>query len=88
MKAKYVAPESRLLALNMSESIAASGGISEVSGSAIITFTQVIDGCRGYHSGDQTAPVTATSSNFIDYYNELKSYNNPMVYFNCFSYKI
>ncbi len=87
MKKKYVAPESRLFAINLSESIAASGGISEISGAAVIKFTQLVDGCRGYYTGDNTAPVKATGSSFIDYYNELLSYNNFYAYFNCFRYQ-
>lgn len=86
MKKKYVVPESRLFAINMSESIAASGFVSEVAGSAIIKFTQLVDGCRELYTGDSTAPVKVTTNTFMDYYNELLAYNNMSAYFTCFRY--
>lgn len=85
MKKKYVVPESKVFAINLSENIAASGGISQVEGAAVITFTHQIDGCRGYYSGLTTAPVTITTNNFYDYYDELRKYGQE-AYFNCFSY--
>ena len=86
MKKTYVVPESKLIAINIKESIAAaSGGISEVSGSAIIKFTHEIDGCRGYYMGVMSAPVKNTSPSFMDYYNELRLYGMEP-FFNCLSY--
>ena len=86
MKKTYVGPESKLIAINIKESIAvASGGISEVAGSAIIKFTHEIDGCRGYYTGVMSAPVKNTTTSFIDYYNELRTYGMEP-FFNCLSY--
>jgi len=86
MKKKYIAPESRLFAINLCESIAVSGGTSEISGSAVIQFTDAMDGCRTYYSGIQSAKVETTGTGFIDYYNELMGYGAE-AYFNCFRYK-
>lgn len=86
MKKKYVVPESKLIAINIRESIAAaSGGISEVTGAAIIKFTHEIDGCRGYYMGVMSAPVKNTTDSFFDYYNELRGYGME-AFFNCLSY--
>lgn len=86
MKKEYVVPESKLIAINIKESIAiASGGISEVAGSAIIKFTHEIDGCRGYYTAVMSAPVKNTSTSFIDFYNELRTYGMEP-FFNCLSY--
>ena len=86
MKKTYVVPESKLIAINIKESIAvASGGISEVAGSAVIKFTHEIDGCRGFYMGVISAPVGVTSTSFIDYYNELRTFGMEP-YFNCLSY--
>ncbi len=87
MKKKYIAPESRLFAINLKEGIAAvSGGISEVSGSAVIRFTHEMDGCRGYYSGILSAKVEAKEGTFLSYYNELMGYGAE-AYFNCFRYQ-
>ncbi len=86
MKKKYIAPESRLFTINMNESIAISGGHSEISGSAVIKFTHSIDGCKSYYTGDTTAPVGVTSGRFGDYVLELRNYNNMNAYFNCYTY--
>lgn len=86
MKKKYIIPESKLFAINMSESIAISGGISEISGSAVIKFTHSVDGCRLYYTGDTTAPVNVSSGVFGDYFRELKEYGNINAYFNCYTY--
>lgn len=86
MKKKYVVPESRLFAINLSESIAVSGGTSEVSGSAVIQFTEGMDGCREIYTGTPGAKVETTGTGFIDYYNELLGYGSE-AYFNCFRYK-
>lgn len=86
MKKKYIAPESKLIVINLNEGIAAvSGGISEVSGSAVIRFTHDIDGCRGRYTGVEGAKVSPTLSTFMEYYQEIMSYGAE-VYFNCFRY--
>ena len=86
MKKTYVVPESKLIAINITESIAiASGGISEIAGAAIIKFTHEVDGCRGYYTGIMSAPVKQNSTNFLDYYNELRTYGMEP-YFNCLSH--
>ncbi|MBR3803053.1 MAG: hypothetical protein IKK37_06365 [Clostridia bacterium] len=88
MKKTYVVPESKLIAINIKESIAvASGGISEIAGSAIIKFTHEVDGCRGYYTGVMSAPVKNTTTSFIDFYNELRTYGMEP-YFNCLSYNM
>lgn len=87
MKKKYIAPESRLFAINVKEGIAAvSGGISEVSGAAVIKFTHDMDGCRGYYTGTMSAKVETAGETFLDYYNELMGYGAE-AYFNCFRYQ-
>lgn len=87
MKKKYVVPESNLIVINLNEGIAAvSGGISEVSGSAVIRFTHNIDGCRGRYTGIESAKVDQSITTFMGYYNELMSYGAE-VYFNCFRYQ-
>lgn len=87
MKKKYIAPESRLIVINLNEGIAAvSGGISEVSGSAVIKFTHDMDGCRGYYTGTMSAKVETAGTSFMDYYNELMGYGAE-AYFNCFRYQ-
>lgn len=87
MKKKYIAPESRLIVINLNEGIAAvSGGISEISGAAVIKFTHDMDGCRGRYMGVEGADVSNNITAFIDYYNELLTYGAD-VYFNCFRYQ-
>lgn len=87
MKKKYIAPESKLFAINLKEGIAAvSSGMSEVSGAAVIRFTYDIDGCRTYYSGVMDAKVETEGTSFMDYYNELMGYGAE-VYFNCFRYQ-
>ncbi len=85
MKKKYIAPQSKLFAINLNENIAVSGGISEVSGSATIMFTQNIDGCRGIYTSVPSAEVHVISGTFFDYYQEIQSYGAE-VYFKCFKY--
>lgn len=89
MKKKYVRPESRLYAINLAEHIASSGSSETsdlISGNTVIKFTSTGDGCRGYYTGDPTAPVTVTGT-FTDYYRELEhivmTYSNYFLYFNC-----
>ena len=89
MKKKYIRPESRLYAINLSENIASSdveGSGDLVNGNMVIKFTSDGNGCRGYYSGITTAPVTVTGT-FNDYYKELNSIVestfNYFLYFNC-----
>lgn len=89
MKKKYIQPESRLYAMNLTENIASSGVGGEgelVSGNSVIKFSHNVDGCRGYYTDDESAPVTVTGT-FYDYYNELDKIvsekHNYFVYFNC-----
>ncbi len=87
MKKEYIAPESKLIVINLNEGIAdVSGGISEVSGSAVIRFTQATDGCRGLYSGVNGATVDPNKTTFMQYYEELMGYGAE-VYFNCFRYQ-
>ncbi len=87
MKKKYIAPESKLFAINLKEGIAAvSGGISEVSGAAVIKFTHEMDGCRGYYTAIADAAVKTAGTTFLDYYNELMGYGAE-AYFSCFRYQ-
>lgn len=86
MKKEYVVPESKLIAINITESIAAaSGGISQVEGAAVIKFTHETDGCRGFYMGVMSAPVYVSSNDFLEYYDELRKYGME-AYFSCFSY--
>ncbi len=86
MKKKYVVPESKLFAVNMNENIAISGGASEISGSAIIRFTELVDNCRGIYTGCSGANVSEGLTTFIDYYNDLLT-KGAEVYYNCFRYE-
>lgn len=87
MKKKYIVPESKLIVINLNEGIAAvSGGISEVSGAAVIRFTHNIDGCRGRYTGVEGADVSPSITTFMGYYEELMSYGAE-VYFSCFRYQ-
>lgn len=90
MKEMYIAPESRLYAINISENIAGSsaeeGGGDAVQGNAVIKFSQVVSGCRAYYTDDTTSPVTANGE-FGDYFNELNNLGKPMTYWNCFKWK-
>ena len=87
MKKEYIVPESKLIVINLNEGIAAvSGGISEISGSAVIKFTHDQDGCRGRYTGIEGAKVDPTISTFMGYYEQLLTYGAD-VYFNCFRYQ-
>lgn len=86
MKKKYIVPESRLFAINISESIAISGGSSEISGAAVIQFHEAFDGCRGIYTDTPSAKVDPGNETFLDYYNELSGYGAE-VYFKCFRYQ-
>lgn len=87
MKKQYITPKSKLIVVNLNEGIAiASGGISEISGSAIIKFTQHMDGCRGLYTGVEGAAVDPSKTTFMEYYEEMLGYGAD-VYFNCFRYQ-
>lgn len=87
MKKKYIIPESKLIVINLNEGIAAvSGGSSEISGSAVIKFTQYVDGCRGIYTDVDGATVDSSNTTFMDYYEQLLGYGAD-VYFNCFRYQ-
>ena len=73
MKKKYVAPESKLIALNITESIAASGGMSEIGGMAVIKFHSGQDGCRELYTNRlAVSDHLKGGANFIDYYNDFQ----------------
>ena len=90
MKKKYVAPESKLIALNLNESIAASGGIDEVGGMAVLKFYSTMDGCRDLYT-ERVAVYDSLKSGgeFIDYYNDfmakVKEQGAYEAYFMCFN---
>lgn len=87
MKKKYIVPESRLFAINMTENIAAmSGGSSEISGAAVIQFYEMYDGCRGIYTETPGAKVDPSASTFLDFYQDLQRYGAD-VYFKCFRYQ-
>lgn len=71
MKKEYVVPKSKLIALNLNESIAISGGVDEVGGMSVIRFHSSQDGCRRLYT--ERLPVSEelwTGGNFGDYYND------------------
>ena len=70
MKKKYIAPESKLIAINLKESIAVSGGIDAVEGSASISFTSQRDGCRDLYTG--VVKQEANGTTFMDYYTDFR----------------
>lgn len=74
MKKKYVVPESKLIAINLEESIAISGGVDSVEGSASITFSSQKDGCRDFYT--RFVPVQSTGTGFLDYYNDFRNQVN------------
>ncbi len=89
MKKDYIVPESKLIAISVSENIAISGGVSEVGGAAIITFTEVLDGCRSLYT--DLIEVKTNGPDFIDYYDELQRLvgetGNYKAWFDCFKRK-
>ena len=86
MKKKYIAPESKLFAINMKENIAASiAGGSEISGAAVIQFTSGTDGCRKHYTGLEKYEVRTNGTSFSDYYKELYAYGSE-AYYTCFKY--
>lgn len=88
MKKNYVVPESKLIAINLNESIAISGGIDEVGGMAVIKFHAVQDGCRQTYTERITVSDNLTGTDFIDYYNDfmtlVRETGNYEAYFFCF----
>ena len=71
MKKKYVPPVSKLIALNLNESLAISGGTDEVGGMSVIRFYAHVDGCRKLYT--ERLPVSEglqAGGDFMDYYNE------------------
>ena len=87
MKKEYIAPESALYSINLSEKIAASvggeTGGGSISGSLTIYFTHDGGACRGYYSGEFSAPVSVVNGSWIDYFLELHGLNQPMVLQKC-----
>lgn len=88
MKKNYVVPESKLIALNINESIAISGGIDEVGGMAVIKFHSAQDGCRETYTERLAVGDNLSGTEFIDYYNDfmnqVKATGNYEAYFFCF----
>lgn len=90
MKKKYVAPESKLIALNLNESIAISGGVSEVGGMAVLKFYSTHDGCRRlYTERVAVSEHLWAGGEFLDYYNDFMSKVQAQgayeAYFMCFN---
>ena len=87
MKKEYIAPESALFEINLSEKIATSPGSDVgndmVSGSVSIYFTHNGGGCRGYYYGEFEAPVSVVNGSWIDYFLELHGMNKPLVLQKC-----
>ena len=90
MKKEYIAPQSALYAINLSEKIATgspgddiSGGSDHVSGSVNIYFTHSDGPCRGYYTGEFEAPVGVINGTWIDYFMELHGMNKPLVLQKC-----
>ncbi|MBQ8228003.1 MAG: hypothetical protein IJZ88_03220 [Clostridia bacterium] len=89
MKKSYIAPESKLITISVSENIAISAGASEVGGAAIITFTEILENCRDLYTN--LIAVTTTGTEFIDYYDNLtqlvEQTGNYKAWFDCFKRK-
>lgn len=92
MKKKYVAPQSKLIALNLNESIAVSAGDDIIAGMSVIKFSANIDGCRQLYT--ERIPVSEglqAGADFMDYYNEfldLVTQNSAFeAYFYCFGHQ-
>lgn len=89
MKKEYVAPESKLIALNLNESIAASIGDDVVGGMAVIQFKFELDGCRETYTGKLAVSKDLPGTDFIHYYNDLmeqvKKHGAYEAYFFCFN---
>lgn len=74
MKKKYVVPKSKLIAINLKESIAISGGVDSVEGSSSIRFTSQQDGCRDFYTG--IVGVKATGTTYKHYYEDFRNQVN------------
>lgn len=88
MKKPYIAPESALYEINLSEKIAtgspgSSIGGDHVSGSVNIYFSHSEAGCRSYYQGEFEAPVSVVNGTWIDYFMELHGMNKPNVLQKC-----
>lgn len=87
MKKVYIAPESALFVINLSEKIASSPipgiGSDKVSGSVDIYFSHDGGGCRGYYYGEFEAPVSVVNGSWLDYFLELHGMNKPLVLQKC-----
>lgn len=97
MKKSYVVPESKLFAINLKESIAASdkitNGDDEISANAVIKFTVSVDPCREVYTALIPVSESAKATNtFQGYYNDLNEQvgsgvaNGYLAYFNCFKF--
>lgn len=90
MKKKYVAPESKLIALNLNESIAISGGSDEVGGMAVLKFHSAQDGCRKFYTERvEVAEHLLAGGEFLEYYNDFMTKVSQQgafeAYFMCFN---
>ncbi len=88
MKKEYIAPQSALYEINISEKIATGSagdniGDDHVSGSVNIYFTHGEQPCRGYYYGEFDAPVGVINGTWIDYFMELHGMNKPLVLQKC-----
>lgn len=69
MKKNYIAPESKLIVVNLNENIAYSSGIDEIGGTVSILFTESFDGCRDKYT--DMLGVETSGTGFLDYYEDL-----------------
>lgn len=89
MKKEYIAPQSTLFQINLSEKIATgsggdvSSGGDHISGSVNIYFTHSASPCRDYYQGAFDAPVGVVNGTWIDYFMELHGMNKPLILQNC-----
>lgn len=74
MKKNYIVPESKLIVINLKESIAISGGVDAVEGTSSIRFTSQQDGCRDFYTG--ILSVTATGTTYKHYYEDFRAQVN------------
>ncbi len=88
MKNKYVAPESKLIALNFHENIASSESGDIVSGMAVIKFHAIQDACRETYT-KRIEVGSGVGPDFLEYYNDfmskVQSTGNFEAYFYCFN---
>ncbi|MBQ8184040.1 MAG: hypothetical protein IJ025_09115 [Clostridia bacterium] len=88
MKKAYIAPESALYEINLSEKIATGspgGSVAgdQISGSVNIYFSHGEAPCRDYYQGEFDAPVGVLNGTWIDYFMELHGMNKPNVLQKC-----